>query len=126
MSKPPELVAFVLANLGLFVVSCILTGLCYLAYRQNKGQQSFAIATIAFSLIITGGLVEPVYVFIISTNTTLNQTEVFLMQGVETLFLALGLGLLFYAITQYSTGAASTDEEPYSLTDEDRSWMDDD
>lgn len=123
MSRPPEIWAFVFANLSLFIISSILTGMCYLAYRQSDGHRSFAIATIGFSLVVVGGLVEPVYILVISTNETLNQLELFLMQGVETIFLALGLGLLFYAITRYSSGPSSTEEEQYSLTDEDRSWL---
>ena len=38
MSEPPEVWAFALANLGLFIVSSVLTVLSYIAYRQDDGQ----------------------------------------------------------------------------------------
>lgn len=115
MSKPPELWAFILANTGLFVISSVLTVLTYLVYRQKHGETSYLLATIGFGFVVLGGLVEPGYQLVVWGDRSLNYTELLWLQAGEGLLIASGLGLLFYSITHYDTGASSTEEETYKF-----------
>lgn len=122
MAKPPELWAFLLTNAGLFLVSSLLAVLCYFAYRHNRGQRSYAVATIGFGFVVLGGLVEPVYQVSVGVEFTLTGTEFMLLEAVETVLIAVGLGLLFYAITQHGPGGSASMEAYPGMTDEDRHW----
>jgi len=125
MAKPPELWVFVLANASLFIVSSVITALCYLAYRQSGGQRSYKIATLGFGCIVFGGLVAPVVQLWHSIDYTLNGDQILLIESAETTFLAVGLGLLFYAITQHDSGTASKKEDYAALAYEDIDEMSD-
>ena len=121
VGKPPELWAFVLANIGLFVISSLLMGLSYLAYRQYDGESAYLLATVGFGSVVLGGLVEPVYQLGVRGDAVLNRTELLYLQSGETFFIAIGLGLLFYAIVRRDAGASgsdgpeSSDEDGYLL-----------
>lgn len=118
MAESPELWAFLFANTILFVFSSLLALLSYLAYRRHSAETSFRTAGIGFALVLLGGLVEPVYqvgIQGIQDGYALNGTELLLLQSVEGVLIAAGLGLLFYAITCHdpSSGdeaAAGTDD----------------
>lgn len=103
----PELWAFVLANAGLFVVSSVLTGLSYLAYRRDE-RPTFKLASVGFGLVVLGGLVEPVYQLVVRGDYNITGSELLLLQTGEGVLIAGGLGVLFYAITRHSTGAGGT------------------
>lgn len=104
----PELWAFVLANVGLFLVSSVLTGLSYLAYRRNDGGPAFKFASIGFGLVVLGGLVEPLYQLVVRGDYNVTGSELLLLQTGEGVLIAGGLGVLFYAITRHTTGAGRT------------------
>lgn len=118
MANPPELWTFVLANTGLFVISSILTLLSYLAYRQSNKQSSYLRATIGFGFIVLGGLIEPAYQLGVRGDYNLDGTELLMLQTGESVLIAFGLGLLFYAIMDANSGSASTTDSCSALTDE--------
>lgn len=119
MANSPELWAFVLANTGIFIMSSVLTALSYLAYRQSDGQSSYLTSAFGFGFVVLGGLIEPVYQLGVRSNGTygLNTTELLWLQAGEGTLIAIGLGLLFYAITHFSSGRRSTDEVRPAVTD---------
>lgn len=99
----PELWAFVLANVGLFVVSSVLTGLSYLAYRREDGRPAFKFASIGFGLVVLGGLVEPLYQLVVRGDYNITGSELLFLQAGEGVLITAGLGILFYAITRHTT-----------------------
>lgn len=111
MARPPELWAFVLANTGLFLISSVLTVLSYVAYRQSDGQSSYFSAVLGFGFIVMGGLVEPLYQLIVRGDYHLTGTELLWLQAGETVLIAVGLGLLFYAITHHGSGSSSAGDD---------------
>jgi len=115
MANPPELWAFVLANIGVFLVSSVLTISSYVAYRQSDRQTSFKVAASGFGLVMLGGLVEPVYQLVVRGDTNIDGTELLWLQTGEGILIAGGLGLLFYAITHHDAGSSETDEDPYKF-----------
>ena len=121
MDKSPELWACILANTVLFLIASVLTALSYLAYRRSDGQSSYRFATIGFGFVVLGGLVEPVYLFGVRGDYNLQETELLALQAGEGVLIALGLGLLFYAITRHNPTLSptnnSTDELVYDLDD---------
>ena len=123
MDKSPELWACILANTVLFLIASVLTALSYLAYRRSDGQSSYRFATIGFGFVVLGGLVEPVYLFGVRGNYNLQGTELLALQAGEGVLIALGLGLLFYAITCHDSrssvadDATPTDEYVYGTDD---------
>lgn len=119
MASPPELWAFVLSNVGLFIVSCLLTSLSYLAYRQSDGHRSYAITTVGFGFVVLGGLVEPVYQLGVGVDYTLTGAQFMLLQTGETVLIAAGLGLLFYAITRHGSAASSPEDDHAAFDDVD-------
>ncbi|WP_313690971.1 DUF7521 family protein [Halorarum halobium] len=108
MVRSPELWAFILANVGLFLVGSTLALLSYLAYRRNRGRRSYRLSTIGFGFVVFGGLVEPVYQLSARGDYVLTRDELLLLQSGETLLMAVGLGILFYSITTHGTDADST------------------
>lgn len=124
MDNPPELWAFLLANLLLFVSSSVLTGLCWLAYRQRRGGTTYLIATVGFGLVVLGGLVEPVYQFSIRDGYGLSGTELLWIETGEGVLIAAGLGLLFSGIVRYSPDSAPTSDDRGGWADRDVSWGD--
>lgn len=113
MTNPPQLWAFVLANILLFLVSSVLTILSYVAYRQSNRQTSYQITTIGFAIIGLGGLVEPAYQLFVRSNSNVSSSELMWLQTGEGVLIASGLGLLFYAITRYDSGSSTTEETTY-------------
>lgn len=116
MDKPPELWAFVLANLGLFLVTSVLTALCYLAYRRSDGRSSYRFATVGFGTVVLGGLFEPAYQLGIRGDYNLTGTELLALQAGEGVLIASGLGLLFYAIACHGSESSVADRS--AATDE--------
>lgn len=108
MDSPPELVAFILANTGIFLVSALLAGLSFHAYRQSDGKRTFRLAGIGFGFVCLGGLVEPMYQLVVRGDSNINGTELLWLQSGEGLLITIGLGLLFYAITRHSSEHSST------------------
>ena len=123
MDRTPELWVFILANVGLFLISSVLTALSYVAYRRSGGQSSYWFATIGFGFVVLGGLVEPLYQIGVRGDYHINGTELLFLQTGESVLIALGLGILFYAITRHSSGSPpanrrseSTDEHAYGTS----------
>ena len=104
----PELWAFVLANASLFVVSSVLTGLSYLAYRRSDSRASYRFASLGFGLVVLGGLVEPLYQLVVRGDYNITGGELLLLQTGEGFLIASGLGILFYAITHHRTGTSAS------------------
>lgn len=117
MAKQPELWAFVLANMLLFVVSSLLTVLSYFAYRRSDGESSFLTAAVGFGFVVLGGLVEPMYQLVIRGEPALNGAELMWLQAGEGVLIASGLGLLFFAITRHDSGSPSVEDDRFPLTD---------
>lgn len=115
MAKP-ELWAFVLANIGLFTVSSVLTALSYLAYRRNDRQSSYKFASIGFGLVVLGGLVEPLYQLVVRGDYNITGGELLLLQTSEGLLIASGLAILFYAITRHTPASSEDDAERTGAT----------
>lgn len=112
----PELWAFVLANAGLFIVSSVLTGLSYLAYRRD-GRSTYKFATIGFGFVVLGGLVEPLYQLGVRGDYNITGNELLFLQTAEALLIASGLGILFYAITRYTAnGERTTSTKEFTYT----------
>lgn len=118
MAKPPELWAFILANTGLFIISSVLTGLSYLAYRHSRGKHSYRVATLGFGFVVLGGLVEPVYQLGVRGDYNVDGTELLVLQAGESTLISMGLGLLFYAITHHDAGSSSTADDHRVSADE--------
>lgn len=117
MAKP-ELWAFILANIGLFIASSVLTVLSYLAYRRNDQQSSYKLSSIGFGLIVLGGLVEPLYQLIVRGDYNLSGGELLLLQSGEGLLIASGLGILFYAITRHTRASSEDNGEQTAATED--------
>ncbi|WP_227356675.1 hypothetical protein [Haladaptatus salinisoli] len=107
MAKPPELWAFILTNALLFITGCLLTALSYLAYYQNPKKSSYRYSTVGFAFIVLGGLISPVYRLGIRSDYHLDASQRLILQSAEAILLALGLGLLFYAVVRHD-GSSST------------------
>lgn len=120
MDSPPELVAFVLANSGIFLVSVLLAGLSFHAYRQSHGTRTFRLAGIGFGFVCLGGLVEPVYQLVVRGDPNLNGTELLWLQSGEGVLITIGLGLLFLSITRHSSEPPSTTDDHDPSTEGDR------
>lgn len=118
MGKPLELWAFIIANVGLFVVSSTLAGLSYIAYRRQRRRRSYRLATVGFGFVVLGGLMEPVYQLSVRADYVITRTELLLLQSGETFLLAIGLGILFYAITRHRTGGDAAASDRISPTGE--------
>lgn len=104
MAEPFEFWTYVLTNFMMFGFGLMLTGLSYLAYRTDKTRFALRNATIGFGLLTIGGLVAPLYQIGYKTQYQLDGRELLAIQSVEGLFLAAGLGMLFYSIYRYSNG----------------------
>lgn len=104
MAEPLEFWTYVLTNFMMFGFGLMLTGLSYFAYRTDKTRFALRNATIGFGLLTIGGLVAPLYQIGYKTQYQLDGRELLAIQSVEGLFLAAGLGMLFYSIYRYSNG----------------------
>lgn len=98
MAEPPELWTFLLANLFVFGFGATLTTLSYYAYRVNDRKPSFRLSTIGFGVLTLGGVVEPIYQLGLKGDYLISGQELLALQSIEGVFVALGLGLLFYSI----------------------------
>lgn len=110
MAEPPELWSFLVANLLVFVFGTTLATLSYATYRRRACHPVFRDATLGFSLVTIGGLVEPVYQLAIKQGYQLAGRELLALQTLEGGLVALGLGFLFYSIYRHdrSTSARSS------------------
>ncbi|WP_266082749.1 hypothetical protein [Haladaptatus caseinilyticus] len=105
MAKSPELWAFILSNALLFISGSILLALSFLAYYQNPRSKSYRYATTGFGIVVLGGIVSPVYRLLIRNDYQLNASQRLLLQSGKNVLLAVGLGLVFYAITRHDPGS---------------------
>lgn len=110
MARSPELWTFILSNALLFVSGSILLALSLLAYYQNPHTTSYRYSTLGFGFIVLGGLASPVYRLLIRRDYHLNAHQRLLLQSGENILLAVGLGLLFYAITRHNPRSPNRDE----------------
>jgi hypothetical protein len=110
IARSPELWAFILSNALLFVSGSILLALSFLAYYQNPRFTSYRYSTIGFGFLVLGGLASPVYRLLIRSNYHLNADQRLLLQSGENILLAIGLGLLFYAITRHNPRSSMRDD----------------
>lgn len=104
MGEPPELWAFVLANVFIFGFGATLTTLSYYAYRVNGRKPSFRLSTIGFGVLTVGGVVEPLYQLGMRGDYAVSGRELLALQSIEGVFFAVGLGLLFYSIYIHDAG----------------------
>lgn len=104
MADPPELWTFALANLFVFAFGAVLTALSYYAYRANDRRPSFRTSTVGFGVLTLGGVVEPLYQLGLKGDYHLSGREMLALQTIEGVFVALGLGLLFYSIYVHGSG----------------------
>lgn len=109
MAKSPELWLFILANALLFVSGSVLLVLSFLAYYHNPFTTSYRYSTLGFGFIVLGGLASPVYRLLIRSDYHLNASQRLLLQTGECILLAIGLGLLFFAITHHDPGSSTKD-----------------
>lgn len=121
MDSSPGMWAFVVANLGVLLGGGLLTTLSYLAYRR-RGQRSYGFATVGFGLIMLGGIVDPMFLIMMSVDFSLDLYDVLLFTIAEDSLIAFGLGFVFYAITQHDPGEASTRDEHLASTGEEGYW----
>ncbi|RBI58753.1 hypothetical protein DMJ13_25795 [halophilic archaeon] len=110
MARSPELWAFIIANALLFISGSVLVILSFLAYYQNPGVRSYWYSTLGFGFIVLGGSISPVYRLIIRTDYHLNAAQRLLLQAGESILLAVGLGLVFYAITRHDSDSTTADK----------------
>lgn len=101
MTSSPEMWAFILANTGLVLFSSLLMGLSYLAYKRSGGRSSYRVATIGFGFVVLGGLVDPVYQVRVGGDYVITVREFLLIQTAESVLIAIGLGVLFFAVTRH-------------------------
>ncbi|MFH5800823.1 hypothetical protein [Haladaptatus sp. CMAA 1911] len=94
-----EFFGFLLVNILTLIFGSVLSILSYHAYRRRK-IQSFKIATIGFVIITIGTIVEAIYEIGIRRSFELTGQELIILHSMESLLLAIGLGLLFYSITR--------------------------
>lgn len=91
--------------------------LSFYAYYQNPRKTSYRVSTIGFAFIVLGGLVEPVYQLVVRVDYNMSGTELLITQSCEGVLLALGLGLLFYAITHHDSERSTTGEDSTTSLD---------
>lgn len=97
MAEPPELWAFLLSNVVVFVFGGAITALSLLAYRRS-GTPSFRSATVGFGLITVGALVEAAYQLGLRGSYELPARELLMLQTAEGVLIAGGLAALFYSL----------------------------
>ncbi|MFH5797267.1 hypothetical protein [Haladaptatus sp. CMAA 1911] len=117
MARSLELWVFIMSNALLFVSGSILLVLSLLAYYQNTSSRSYRLSTIGFGFIVLGGIVSPVYRLLIRSDYHLNAHQRLLLQSAESILLAVGLGLLFYAITRHDPRSPGKDGSGPFATD---------
>lgn len=117
MAEPPEFWTYVLANFTVFGFGVVLTGLSFFAYRADPSRRSLRLATLGFGLLTVGGLVAPTYQLAIKGQYTLGGRELLAVQSVEGLFLAAGLGMLFWSVYRYSEGGGLDHVERHEYID---------
>lgn len=98
MADPPELWSFLVANFFVFGFGASLTSLSYYAYRSSGRKPSFRLSTAGFGVLTFGGVVEPLYQFGLKGDYSISGRELLALQTMEGVFVAIGLGLLFYSI----------------------------
>lgn len=101
MAEPIEFWTFILTNFMMFAFGLILSTVSYLAYRADRGRISLRNATIGFGLLTIGGLVAPAYQLGFRGAYELSGRELLIVQSIEGLFLAAGLGMLFYSVYRH-------------------------
>lgn len=105
MAEPPEFWTYVLTNFMMFGFGIVLTGLSLFAYRANRARSSLRTSTIGFGLLTIGGLVAPAYQLGLKDGYNLGGRELLAVQSIEGLFLAAGLGMLFYSVYRNRDGS---------------------
>lgn len=122
MANPVEFWTFMFANGGLIALSVVLAGLSLLAYRRAQEGSTYAIATIGFVSMGLAGLSESVYALLVQPDYVLTARQFLLLQAGDDLLTALGLGLLFYAITRHKSGSSRV-EETTAWEEEGDQWV---
>ena len=116
--------AYVFANIGVVGLCGLLGGLSLLAYAREPDGRSYAIAALGFLSVLLGGMTEIVYTQFVAAEYTLSANQFLFLQAGEDLQIALGLGLLFYAITQHSPTSSQEDMSVQPNADNDH-WVTD-
>lgn len=88
-----------MVNILTLLFGGILSFLSYRVYTRRRAE-SFKIATFGFVIITIGSIIEAVYEIGIRRSFDLSGQELIILHSLESLFLAIGLGLLFYSIVQ--------------------------
>lgn len=105
MAEAPEFWTYVITNFMMFGFGIVLTGLSYFAYRSSQYRPSLRTAAVGFGLITIGGLVAPAYQLGFRGAYALSGRELLAVQSVEGLFLAAGLGTLFYSVYHHGNSS---------------------
>lgn len=100
MVDPPELWVFVLAHSVSFVVGTMLTGLSYRAYLRVH-ERTLLMAAVGFGLITLGGFVKLAYLMNIRRDYRLGSLERLALLSIETVLVAAGLVVSFWALSRY-------------------------
>lgn len=100
MAEPPELWAFLVANSLLFLAGGTLTALSYRAYLRAQ-QHTLRLASGGFAMITAGGLLDLVYQLGIRQEYHLGGRESLALQTIDSLMIAVGLVIIFYALSRY-------------------------
>ena len=113
--------SYLLANIVFVALSGLLAGLSFYAYYRRPEQLSYSLAGLAFSCIGLAGLLESSFAYVVEPDFTLTSSEFLVLQAVEDIIIALGLGLLFLAITKHQP--KSSDSETHAtLPKEENYW----
>lgn len=118
MDNQMRMCAFLLASTGMFLISSLLTGLSYIAYRQSEKRSTFLVATAGFGFVVLGGLVDPVYLSVVKASYHLAREELLWLQTGEGVLITVGLGLLFYAITNHASASTGSNDDSIRLSDD--------
>lgn len=121
MVDQTELVAYILANIVFVAMSGLLAGLSFYAYYRKPGQKSYSLAGLGFSCIGIAGLIESTYTFVVESDYLFTGSEFLVLQAGEDIIIALGLCLLFLAITKHQP-KSSNSEAHTALPDEKNYW----
>lgn len=120
MANPPGFWGYVLVNAGVATVSAGLLGLSVLAYRRDRRQRSYVIAAVGFGCILLSELPELVFSSFRAPDYAFTASEFLFLQAGEDLLLALGLGLLFFAITRHRPESSRADATAAPVDEEGR------
>lgn len=121
MSNYFQIVAYILANCGLFMISSLLAGLSFFAYYRRPEQTSYFLTGLGLAVVGLPGLLELLYTFYIDPGFIFTSAEFLVLQATEDILIATGLGLLLFAITKHRPGLSEHGHND-TLVEEQEYW----